>query len=80
MGVVFARIRVLPKEDVDLEELKKSLSFAKVIEEKPFVFGLKVLEIIVEVPDEEGGLEPIEKKLEENELVSSFEVLEIGRL
>ena len=80
MGAVVAKIRVLPKEDADLEELKKSLDFAEVIEEKPFVFGLKVLEILVKVPDAEGGLSPIEEKLSSNPLVSSFEVLEIGRI
>ena len=80
MGAVVAKIRVLPREDADIEELKKSIDFAEVIEEKPFVFGLKVLEILVKVPDEEGGLEPVEKKLQKNPLVSSYEVLEIGRI
>jgi len=80
MGVVVARIRILPKDMERFEELKKSLDFAEVMEEKPFVFGLKALEIIVRVPDAEGGLEPIEKKLRENELVSSYEVLEVGRI
>jgi len=80
MGVVVAKIRVLPKEDVDIEELKKSIDFAEVMEEKPFVFGLKVLEILVKVPDAAGGLEPIEEKLRKNKLVSSYEVLEVGRI
>ena len=80
MGAVVAKIRVLPKEDTDIEELKKSIDFAEVVEEKPFVFGLKVLEILVKVPDAEGGLEPVEEKLRSNPLVSSYEVLEIGRI
>jgi len=80
MGFVVAKIRVLPKENADVEKLKESLDFAEVIEEKPFVFGLKVLEILVRVPDAEGGLNPVEEKLSSNPLVSSYEVLEIGRV
>ncbi|MBR9679720.1 MAG: elongation factor 1-beta [Candidatus Altiarchaeota archaeon] len=80
MGDVVAKIRILPNEGVDLDRLKDSLSFAKIIEEKPFVFGLKVLEILVRVPDAEGGLSNIEKQIESNELVSSYELLEVGRL
>lgn len=80
MGDVVAKIRILPNEGVELEKLKKTLTFAKVIEEKPFVFGLKVLEILVRVPDAEGGLGDIEKQIESNKLVSSYELLEVGRL
>ncbi len=80
MGVVVAKIRVLPKDMNAFEDLKKSLDFAELMEEKPFVFGLKALEILVRVPDREGGLDPIEEKLKNNELVSSYEVLEVGRI
>ncbi len=79
MGTVVARIRVMPEEG-RLEELKKSLDFAEVIEEKPIAFGLVALEILVRVPDSEGGLDSIEEKLQANRNASSYEVLEIGRI
>ncbi len=80
MGDVIAKIRVLPKEDVNIEDLEKSIDFALKKEIKPFVFGLKVLEIVVKVPDAAGALDGVEEKLKKNPLVSSYEILELGRL
>ena len=79
MGTVVAKIRVMPEEG-KLDELKKSLDFAEVVEEKPIAFGLVALEILVRVPDSEGGLDSIEAKLQSNPNVSSYEVVEIGRI
>ncbi len=80
MGDVVAKIRVMPADFSKMDELKKSLDFAQVIEEKPIAFGVSALEILVRVPDSKGGLDPIETKLSTNPLVSSYEVLEIGRI
>jgi elongation factor 1-beta len=80
MGFVFAVIRIMPKDTDVFEALKKSLNFAESMEEKPIAFGLKAVEIIVKVPDGAGGLDGVEKKLGENKLVSSYEILEVGRL
>lgn len=80
MGDVVAKIRVMPKDFSKLDELKQSLDFAQVIEEKPIAFGVSALEILVRVPDSEGGLNSIEQRLATNPQVSSFDILEIGRL
>ena len=80
MGDVVAKIKVLPTDMEKFEELKSSLSYVSVMEEKPIAFGLRALEILVRVPDSEGGLGKIEKKLSGNKLISSYEILEIGRI
>jgi elongation factor 1-beta len=80
MGTVVARIRIMPQDAEVFEKLKASLKFAELIEEKPIAFGLKALEILVKVPDSSGGLDDIESKLSSNKLISSYEVMEVGRL
>jgi len=80
MGDVVAKIRVMPEEGVSLDELKKSLEFAKAMEEKPIAFGLVALEVLIRVPDSDGGFDTIEKKLSELKTVSSYDVLEVGRI
>ena len=80
MGDVVAKIKILPKDVDRFEELKKSLKFAEVMEEKTIAFGLKALEVLIRVPDSEGGLDTIERRLSENKLISSHEILEIGRI
>ena len=80
MGDVVAKIRIMPQDHSKMDELKKSLEFAQVMEEKPIGFGVSALEILVRVPDSEGGLDAVEKKLSTNPLASSYEILEIGRI
>ncbi|MBR9680469.1 MAG: elongation factor 1-beta [Candidatus Altiarchaeota archaeon] len=80
MGDVVAKIRVMPENGVTLDEVKESLAFAKAMEEKPIAFGLVALEILVRVSDEDGGFDTIEKQLDELKTVSSYEVLELGRI
>jgi len=80
MGDVVAKIRVMPQDVSKMDELKQSLEFARAMEEKPIGFGVTALEILVRVPDSDGGLDSVEKKLATNPLVSSYEILEIGRI
>lgn len=80
MGDVVTKVKILPVDMEKFEELKSSLSFVNVMEEKPIAFGLKALEVLIRVSDSEGGLDTIEKKLAENKLISSYEILEIGRI
>lgn len=80
MGDVVAKIRIMPQDFSKMDELKQSLSFAQVMEEKPIAFGVNALEILVRVPDSDGGLNKIEQQLSTNPRVSSFEILEIGRI
>jgi elongation factor 1-beta len=80
MGDVVAKIRIMPEDPSKMDELKKNLEFAQAMEEKPIGFGVSALEILVRVPDSEGGLDAVEKKLGTNPQVSSYEILEIGRI
>ena len=80
MGDVVAKIRIMPKDFSKMDELKQSLKFAQVMEEKPIGFGVNALEILVRVPDTGGGLNKIEKQLSTNPQVSSYDILEIGRI
>lgn len=80
MGDVVAKIKVMPKDPAKLEELKGKLDFAEDIQEEPVAFGLSALIILVRVPDKEGGLDAVEKKLADEPLASSYEILEIGRI
>jgi translation elongation factor aEF-1 beta len=80
MGDVVAKIRILPKDFSKMDELKQSLDFAQIMEEKPIAFGVSALEILVRVSDTGGGLDSIETRLSTNPRVSSYEILEIGRI
>ena len=81
MGKVVAKIRILPKQVDQFEKLKKSVEgLAAVMEEQPLAFGMNALLIVVRMEDEGGAMEQIEKQLEGNPLISSFEVLEVGRI
>jgi len=84
MGDVAVHIRVMPEStEVDmnaiLEKVKETLGEKlKNAEIKPFVFGLKVVEAIFIVPDEEGVLDQEVEKLSKIEGVQNVEVLEVS--
>lgn len=80
MGDVVAKIKVMPEDMSKFDELKSQLDFSEDMQEKPVAFGLKSLIILVRVPDSEGGLDKIEERLSSSELISSYEILEMGRL
>ncbi len=84
MGNVAVHVRVMPEStEVDmntvLEKVKEVLGEKlKNAEIKPFVFGLKVVEAIFTVPDEEGILDQEVEKLSKIEGVQNVEVLEVS--
>lgn len=84
MGNVAVHVRVMPEStEVDmntvLEKVKEVLGEKlKNAEIKPFVFGLKVVEAIFIVPDEEGVLDQEVEKLSKIEGVQNVEVLEVS--
>ena len=80
MGMVVAKIRIMPKDMSKFEELRASLDYVSVMKEHPIAFGLKALDVLIKVPDSTGGLDGIEKKLLSNKLISSYEIQEVGRL
>jgi translation elongation factor aEF-1 beta len=90
MGEVIALIRLMPDgvisdEDMDFisAEVKKAVQKpARLgrVEVKNIAFGLRGLDVTVAVPDIEGGLDPIVKKLGEIKKVENVEVVDIGRI
>lgn len=88
MGSVALTFRVLPENaDVDIDglvaQIKDSLPASakwNAHEVKPFAFGLKAIQCQIIVPDEEGGLDAVQEKLEGVPNVQGVELLDMGRL
>jgi translation elongation factor aEF-1 beta len=90
MGEVIALIRLMPDsvindEDMNLisTEVKKAIQKpARLgrVEVKNIAFGLRGLDVTVAVPDVEGGLDPIVKKLGKIKKVENVEVVDVGRI
>ena len=90
MGSVIGLIRVMPSTVIEdelihkmIKDIKKTIKEpAKLgkIDVKNVAFGLKGLDVTVEVPDDEGGLDPIVEKIKKVENVDSAEVTDVGRI
>jgi translation elongation factor aEF-1 beta len=90
MGSVIGLIRVMPSEVIEDEKIQKMIediksvikSPAKVgrIDVKNVAFGLKGLDVTVEVPDDAGGLDPIVETIKTVENVDNAEVTDVGRI
>ena len=81
MSDVIVVFKVMPTGiEVDLDKLEREITKAinpQRIEREPIAFGLIALNVTTLVPDAEGQLENIEKKLSELEGVEGVEVVEI---
>jgi translation elongation factor aEF-1 beta len=90
MGSVIGLIRVMPSEVVSDEVLQKMIDdiktvikeLAKIgrIDVKNVAFGLRGLDVTVEVPDDAGGLDPIVEEILKVENVDNAEVTDVGRI
>jgi translation elongation factor aEF-1 beta len=90
MGEVIALIRLMPDgvisdkdmDDITTEVKKVVQKPARLgrVEVKQIAFGLRGLDVTVAVPDVEGGLDPIVKKLGKIKKVDNVEVVDIGRI
>jgi len=90
MGAVIGLIRVMPGEVIEddkiqkmIDDIKKAVkSPAKLgrIDVKNVAFGLKGLDVTVEVPDDSGGLDPVVETIKKVENVDSAEVTDVGRV
>jgi translation elongation factor aEF-1 beta len=84
MGDVAVELQIYPDgPETDLVYIKGKTDeilnkFSKIkkfnIEEKPIAFGLRMLEIIIVMPDSAGGTDDIENRLREIGGVASVEV------
>ncbi|MCD6503040.1 MAG: elongation factor 1-beta [Euryarchaeota archaeon] len=83
MGDVAVYVRIMPEStetnmEKILEDVKNVLGEKlKSAEVKPFVFGLKAIEAVFIVPDQEGVLDQEVEKIQKIEGVQNVEVLEV---
>lgn len=81
MGKVVAKVRILPKDMDQFEDLKKDMEGkVSAMEEQPLAFGMKSLVVIFRMEDEGGAQDKLEEELGRHPLISSFEILEVGRI
>jgi len=90
MGEVIALIRVMPSEVIEDEKLSKMIEDIKAVVKPPakvgridvknVAFGLRGLDVTVEVPDDAGGLDPVVEEILKVENVDSAEVTDVGRI
>jgi len=87
MGTILLRIKLMPSSpDVDLDKIKEQVksviegNFGKNtrFDEEPIAFGLKAVIVSFDIP-EDREIEPIERKLEAIEEVSSVWVIDMRR-
>lgn len=90
MGSVIGLIRVMPGEVIEDEKIQKMIEDIKNIVKPPaklgridvkdVAFGLKGLDVTVEVPDDAGGLDPVVETILKVKNVDSAEVTDVGRI
>jgi elongation factor 1-beta len=87
MKQLIARIRINPAEaewtpQRLVERLHPSLGSVELRRfwEEPIAFGVKALVIEVVMPDEEGAMDGLERRISELPEVGSLQVLGVGRL
>lgn len=90
MGAVIGLIRVMPGEVIEDDKIQKMIDDIKKVVKPParlgridvknVAFGLKGLDVTVEVPDDSGGLDPVVETISKVENVDSAEVTDVGRV
>jgi len=83
MGDVLVAFRVMPKDvNVNIDSLVEKIRAAikpDRVQPKPIAFGIVAIEVIKFIPDAEGELEKVEKKLKTIENVGEVEITEVTR-
>lgn len=87
MAKVAVLVKVYPEGPDELERAKEGIESLKAagyqvmrVEEEPIAFGLKALNVLFVIPEEEGSLAELEKRLLSISGVSSIEVSRASRL
>lgn len=90
MGSVIGLIRVMPTEVISDEKINKMIQDIKTVVKPParlgridiknVAFGLKGLDVTVEVPDDSGGLDLVVEEIIKVDNVDSAEVTDVGRI
>jgi elongation factor 1-beta len=88
MGDVIVLIRVMPEDvgvDVDgiREEIKKRIPEGvrlRGLETKDIAFGLKAVNVVIQMKDSAGGPDAVQQALEKIPHVQSAEIMDMGLL
>jgi translation elongation factor aEF-1 beta len=90
MGSVIGLIRVMPGEVISDDKIEKMIDDIRNIIKPPaklgkidiknVAFGLRGLDVTIEVPDDAGGLDPVVEQISKVENVDSAEVTDVGRI
>lgn len=88
MGEVLVLLRVLPEDiDVDLDAVREEVKHRipsgvrlRGIETKDIAFGLRALNVVVQMSDTAGGPDNVQRALEGIPRVQSVEVMDMGLL
>jgi elongation factor 1-beta len=88
MGDVIVLIRILPEEvstnlDEIREEVKKRIPAGvtlRGLETKDIAFGLRALNVVIQMKDKEGGPDEVQKSFEQIPHVQSVEIMDMGLL
>ena len=84
MGDVAVTIQVMPEDnEVDLERIKKEAKEAvdpRSLEEEDIAFGLKAINVVKVIPEDGGGPDELEEKLEKIEGVKGVKVTDQRKL
>lgn len=83
MAEVIVGLKVLPKTvEVNLDELEEKIKKAispERMQREPIAFGLVAIHVVKLVPDAEGQIDELERKLKAIEEVGEVEVVGISR-
>lgn len=86
MAKIAALIKIYPEDPDELEGVKGAVEALRGqgcvvvrVEEEPIAFGLKALNVLFVIPDEEGSLANLEKRLNSISGVGSVEVIRASR-
>lgn len=87
MAKIAALLKIYPEGPESLDDVKSGVDTLKAkgydvirVEEEPIAFGLKALNVLFVIPDEEGSLVELERRISTIPGVSSVEVIRASRL
>jgi elongation factor 1-beta len=88
MGMLLARMKILPKEvGTDLKKMTSSIEMVlpkgaliRKVDEDPIAFGLVALLLDIQVEEKEGAVDRVEEAVKKAELVSEVEIKGISKL
>ncbi len=78
---VIVRVKILPKDiETKPEDIVNSIKNYRIVRYsvEPIAFGLNAIIADIEMNEEEGGTDPLEQQLLENQLISEIEIIGVS--